>query len=89
MDYIVENKADIIKKLSFTDAPGSFLNDVLVACVRSENEDGTVGDIDSQLASMCVSQLRKKAHEMGLGVDGSRGMLIAAIKESLEKVHGY
>ena len=89
MDYIVENKADIIKKLSFTDAPGSFLNDVLVACVMSENEDGTVGDIESQLASMRVSQLRKKAHEMGLGVDGSRGMLIAAIKENLEKVHGY
>jgi hypothetical protein len=103
MDYIVENKAviikqlsftdaagllDIIKQLSFTDAPG-LLYDVLVACVKSENEDGTVGDIDSQLASMRVSQLRRKAHEMGLGVDGSREMLITAIKESLEKARGY
>jgi hypothetical protein len=89
MDYIVKNKADIIKQLSFTDDSGSLLYDVLVALFRSENEDGTVGDIESQLASMRVSQLRKKAHDMGLGVDGSREMLIADIKESLEKVHGY
>jgi hypothetical protein len=36
MDYIVENKADAIEELSFTDIPGTLLNDVLKAFVRSE-----------------------------------------------------
>ena len=36
MDYIVENKADVIDELSFTDIPGTLLNDVLKAFVRSE-----------------------------------------------------
>jgi len=33
--------------------------------------------------SMRISELRKTAHEMGLSVDGSREMLIAAIKDNL------
>jgi hypothetical protein len=36
MDYIVENKTDAIEELSFTDIPGTLLNDVLKAFVRSE-----------------------------------------------------
>ena len=32
MDYIVENKAEVIKKLSFTDTvPGTLMRDLLVA----------------------------------------------------------
>jgi hypothetical protein len=31
---------------------------------------------------MRVSELRRKAHEKGLNVDGSREMLIAALKEA-------
>jgi hypothetical protein len=56
---------------------------MLVALIRNEKEDGTVGDIESELALMRVSELRKKAYNKGLDVDGSRDMLIVAIQESL------
>ena len=81
MDYIVENKADIMDDVSFVDAPGTLINDMLVAFIRSEKEDGDVGGSDeNKFASMRVSELRKKAHENGLNVDGSRETLITAIK---------
>jgi len=81
MDYIVENKANVIDELSFTDIPGTLLNDLFVAFIRSEKEDGAVGGSDeNKFASMRVSELRKKAHENGLNVDGSREMLISAIE---------
>ena len=37
--------------------------------LHREREDGTVGDVESQLAYMCVRELRKNAHEKGLGVE--------------------
>ena len=81
MDYIIENKADIMDDVSFVDAPGTLINDMLVAFVRSEKEDGAVGGSDeNKFASMRVSELLKKAHENGLHVDGSREMLITAIQ---------
>jgi hypothetical protein len=36
MDYIVENKAEVIKKLSFANAPGALITDVLAAVSRGE-----------------------------------------------------
>ena len=85
MDFIVENKAEVIEKLSFADmVPGTLVRDVLVATARGEKKDGTAVGIESQLtSSMRISELRKKAHEKGIDVDGSREMLIAALKESL------
>ena len=83
MDYIVENKTALVENIRFHDAPGSLLNDMLVALIRNEKEDGTVGDIESELALMRVSELRKRAYNKGLDVDGTRDMLIVAIKESI------
>ena len=82
MDYVVANKADVIKKLSFNDAPGTLLNDMLTAFVRSETEGATPagGNDENDISSMRVSELRRKAHEKGLNVDGSREMLIVALK---------
>ena len=82
MDYIVENKANVIEKLSFTDAPGTLLNDMLAACVRSETKDGTARRSENDFSFMRVSLLRRKAYERGLNVDGSREMLIAALKRA-------
>jgi hypothetical protein len=80
MDYIVENKAEVIKKLSFSNAPGTLVIDVLAAVSRGErNIDGSDGD-ESQYHSMRISELRKMAHDKGLSVDGSREMLIAALE---------
>jgi len=88
MDYVVANKTDVIKKLSFADAPGTLLNDMLTAFVRSEAEYGgpTGGNDESDLSSMRVSELRRNAHEKGLNVDGSREMLIAALQGGLNMI---
>ena len=85
VDYIVANKADAFNKLNTNDLilPGSLIKDLLVALIRNEKEDGTVGGIESELAFMRISELRKKAYKKGLDVDGSREMLIVAIEESL------
>jgi hypothetical protein len=81
MDYIVENKAEVIKKLSFADMiPGTLMRDLLAAVSRGErNIDGSDGD-ESQYHSMRISELRKRSYDKGLHVDGSREMLIAALE---------
>ena len=80
MEYIVENKAEVIKKLSFSNAPGTLVINVLAAVSRGErNVDGSDGD-ESQYHSMRISELRKRSYEKGLNVDGSRDMLIAALE---------
>ena len=83
MDYIVENKAEVIERLSFADTvPGTLMRDLLVATVRGEgNVGGADGDGgESQYDYLRISELRKRAHEKGLNVDGSREMLIAALE---------
>ena len=85
MDFLVENKADVIEELSFTDIPGTLIRDVLATVLRGEKEDGIVGCSDgNHFSSMCVSELRMRAHKKGLDVDGSREMLIAALKKAFE-----
>jgi hypothetical protein len=87
MDYIVVNKAEVIEKLSFANAPGTLMRDLLVATARGEKivgGSGGDGDDKSRFNAMRISELRKKAHEKGLNVDGSREMLIAALKSVQE-----
>jgi hypothetical protein len=81
MDYIVENKGEVIEKLSFADTvPGTLMRDLLVATVRGErNVGGADVNVDSQYNSLRISELRQMAHEKCLNVDGSREMLIAAL----------
>jgi hypothetical protein len=64
------------------DAPGSSLNDFIEAISRGESKgsQGTDDNVDSQY-NTSISELRKKAYEKGLNVDGSREMLIAALKK--------
>ena len=81
MEFIVDNKSEVIKKISFTDAPGALITDVLVAMARGEMRSGGVDvNVDNQYYAVRISELRKKAHEKGLNVDGSREMLIAALE---------
>jgi hypothetical protein len=90
MDYIVKNKSEVINKLSFNDVPGALVKDVLVATARGEKVvGGSGGDGDeSRFNAMRISELRKMAHEKGINVDGSREMLIAALKSVQEAVNG-
>ena len=86
MDYMAENKDKVRGKISFHDAPGSLLNDFIEAISRGESKGSQGTDdnnVDNQYNTLRINELRKKAYEIGLNVDGSREMLIAAFK----KVH--
>jgi hypothetical protein len=70
---------------SFDDVPRNLMRDLLAAVARGEREEGrTDGDnnVELQFNAMRISELRQRAHEKGLEVDGSREMLIAALKEN-------
>jgi speckle-type POZ protein len=87
MDYMAENKDKVRGKISFHDAPGSLLNDFIEAISRGESKGSQGTDdnnVDNQYNTLRISELRKKAYEIGLNVDGSREMLIAALKKANE-----
>ena len=77
MDFLSSaNKMEVAEKVSFADMPPQLMKDLMVALARSEAASGAKDD----LKMMCVSELRRLAHEKGLSVDGSREMLIASIE---------
>jgi len=81
----VQNKVEVLQKVSFEDAPGTLIGDVFAAVARGEKKSGNnAADNDDQLCTMRISDLHRKVHEKGLDVDGSREMLIAALKGSSE-----
>jgi hypothetical protein len=89
MDYMLENKDIVLENIRFDDAPGSLVNDVFAAIARAETKRGDSIEISDQgsnnnsashLNSMRISELRRKVNEKGLDIDGSREMLIAALK---------
>jgi len=61
--------------------PSHLVKDLMVSFARREGGEASKGDA---LSTMRVSQLRQLAHEKGLSVDGSREMLIDAIKNNEE-----
>ena len=81
MDFIVENKSEVINMMSFADViPGTLMRDLLAATARGEvRNNGPNVHVDNQYNALFISELRKMAHEKGLSVDGSREMLIAAL----------
>jgi hypothetical protein len=87
MDFIVKNKAEVMDKISFDEMiPGNLMRDLLAAVARGEREEGGAdGDNTAQFNAMRISELRRKAHEKGLEVDGSREMLIASLKATLHE----
>jgi hypothetical protein len=54
------------------------MNDLLTAVVRGEREADNAENDEYQFTT--VNELRRKSHEKGLEVDGSREMLISALK---------
>jgi len=82
MDFIVENRAEVLKKVSLKDAPGGLLADLLAATTRKFSQETGTADSDDDFNAMDISKLRKKAHEKGLEMDGSREVLIATLEEN-------
>ncbi|KAL7531372.1 hypothetical protein ACHAWF_003741 [Thalassiosira exigua] len=84
MDFIMENRSEVLEYASFHDAPRSLGSDILAATLRKDS-DGEDGDF----TVMRICELRKKLHEKGLDVDGSRGMLIARLKDNADKTSPF
>lgn len=80
MDFVVKNKAEILEKRTLVNAPEGLTNDILSAMMRGEK--GTSNDKTAEFSSMCISELRRRAHAKGLDVDGSREMLISALEDA-------
>mmetsp|Transcript_13569 Transcript_13569/g.29503 ORF Transcript_13569/g.29503 Transcript_13569/m.29503 type:complete len:408 (+) Transcript_13569:38-1261(+) len=81
MDFIVENDADVLEKVSFKDAPAgpTMITDILAAIVRGKKKNGNNGSSEDQFSTMRICDLRRKVHQKGLDVDGSRETLIATL----------
>lgn len=75
MNFIVENRLDILKQVSFKDAPSSMISDVSAAVARRYNV-GLVKDSEGDYSTLRISYLRQRAIKKGLDVDGSREMLM-------------
>ena len=84
IDFMLENRDEVRKKISFNDAPGALINDVLAAFERMEKKGG--------LSGMGINDLRWHAHwrahendfdedKLNEAIDGSREMSIAALEE--------
>jgi hypothetical protein len=90
IDFILENMGEVGKKISFNDAPGAMMNDVLKAFDRKEKSGGGPGamridDLRWNAGAMRVNDLRWHALDNGLDVDGSRETLIAALEGYYEE----
>ena len=86
MDFIVENASEVLIKVSLKDIPAGLYSDLLAAVVRggeSKKSMNSSGIEMSDLSTMRISDLRRQAHERGFDVDGSREVLIDALKSSL------
>lgn len=87
MDFMLENRKDVMKKASLKDAPAGLLADILAAVGRmyddsDDDSDDDGDDTDRNYLDMRVSKLRKELHERGLDVDGSRETMIGALKQN-------
>jgi len=82
VDFIVENGADILRQVSLEDVPGALFADLLTAATRGKQDTDESDESDDELSTMRVSDLRKKLHEKGLDIDGSRKAMIALLKAS-------
>lgn len=82
MDFIVKNKVEMLEKKIQTHATIEGLgSDILAAMVRGEKYVGAAVGNEENFNAMSVSELRSKAHEEGLDIDGSREMLISALEK--------
>ena len=81
MDFVVANSDEVLDKVSFDDVPGTIVADLLAATSRKNK---SVQEMAEDLNTMRVSELRKKLHEKGLDIDGSRKAMIATLREHQE-----
>ncbi|KAL7450304.1 hypothetical protein ACHAWC_002249 [Mediolabrus comicus] len=69
-DFIAQNGDEVKEKLSVDDIPGDLAKDILASLLGTKKK------------AMRVSEMRRKLYEKGLPVDGTRKMMIEALKAS-------
>ena len=77
LDFVVENRENVLANVSLDNLPSTMMMDLLTAMGSKKKVDS--GD---DYTYMRVNELRRKLHEKGLCVDGSRKAMIALLKES-------
>mmetsp|Transcript_8093 Transcript_8093/g.12693 ORF Transcript_8093/g.12693 Transcript_8093/m.12693 type:complete len:421 (+) Transcript_8093:57-1319(+) len=79
MDFLAARGGEVIGNVSFAQFPPQLVSDLLVATTR--RNEGDSGN-DNNFTTMRVSELRRKLHEKGLGmnIDGSRETMIEALR---------
>ena len=84
MDFIAENGTEVLQKVSFQDLPGgpTMFTDILTSVARMNREAASDSEDEGELTTMKICELRQKAHDKGLEIDGSRETLIAMLEES-------
>ena len=83
MDFIVKNKIKILEEKMLEGAPDNITYDILSAMARRDIERAAdASEKSSSFSVMSLSELRRRAHAIGLEVDGSRDMLISALKRA-------
>jgi hypothetical protein len=91
MDFIAENVQEVLDKVNLKDVPGGLYSDLLAAVARErggffDDDSSTLSSIVmNEISTMPVSNLRRRAHKKGLDYDGSREVLIDALKSIFEK----
>lgn len=83
MDFIIEHKAEVLEKVSLTEAPGGVLAELLAAAYRETKKKTSLGAAEVDFGSMRICDLRRRLHEKGLDIDGSREALIADLEGDL------
>lgn len=78
MNFIVENKVKIIERNMLKDAPEGISNDILSAMVRVEDNSS-----NNTFTAMSINELRRECYIRRLDVDGSREMLISALRDDM------
>ena len=87
MDFVAGNVETIVGNISFDDIPGNLMTDLLTAVARGNISTGDEVPGD-HLKFMRVAELRKRLHDRGLCIDGSRETMIALLRENSNSAIG-
>ena len=81
MDFVAKNGDNIVGKVPFDDVPSNLISDILTAFSQGKKST-SANPPEDDLKFMRVGELRKRLHEKGLCVDGSRETMIALLREN-------
>ena len=83
MRFMVNNAVEIVEKQTLKDFPGGLLNDSLVALAIKEKESKCElnNGGNEPMSTLPICELRRRAQEKGVDMDGTREMLISALDQ--------